>query len=92
MSVGGVKAEFQTFLPPALEGCKCLASRYITVPLGKRKKTPVSTEYEIGWLQSSPRLAKRSIPLPSFEMQPSSHVSNHCNISTTCVCIRENKL
>jgi len=40
MSVGGVKAEFQTFLPQALEGCKCLASRYTTVQLGKRKKDP----------------------------------------------------
>ena len=52
MGVGGVKAEFQTFLPQALEGCKCLASRYTTVPLGKREKTRVSTEYEAGWLQS----------------------------------------
>jgi hypothetical protein len=52
MGVGGVKAEFQTFLPQALEGCKCLASLYTTLPLGKRKETPVSTEYEVGWLQS----------------------------------------
>ena len=50
MGVGGAKAEFQTFLPQALEGCKRLASRYITVPLGERKKTMVSSEYEVGWI------------------------------------------
>jgi hypothetical protein len=55
MGVGGVKAEFQTFLPQALEGFKYLASRYTNVQLGKRKNTPVSIEYEVWWLQNLPR-------------------------------------
>jgi hypothetical protein len=48
MGVGGVKAEFQTFLPQALEGCKCLASRYTTLPLGKEKRLryPLNTKLD----------------------------------------------